>query len=169
MSESERLCIDHPRFGRLEIPESDVLHFDGLPGFPEARRFALLGHDRDGVLGWLVSLDDLALAFVVTDPWQFFPDYAPDLGEATLASLGARGREDVEVLALVSLREGRPSLNLLAPLLLCAPTRRGTQCIVEDDRLSTCQLLPALVPPAVKPGSESPRVGPDQKESKPQR
>ena len=161
MSGIENLRIEHERFGSLEIPEADVLRFDGLPGFPEARRFALLAHDRDGVLAWLVCLDDPALAFVVTDPWQFFPDYDPRLPATTLEGLGASSRKDVEVLVVVSLREGRPSLNLLAPLVLCAPARRGAQCILEDDRLSAAQPLPALVAPAKGAG--------DQIESKPER
>ena len=62
MSAMPSVVIDHRRFGRLEIPESDVLRFDGLPGFPEAERFALLAHDRHAAFAWLVCLDDPELA-----------------------------------------------------------------------------------------------------------
>ncbi len=165
MSGREIVTIEHRRFGKLEIPEPDVLRFEGLPGFPEARRFALLAHDRGEVLAWLVSLDDAGLAFVVTDPWQFFPDYAPALGESALQRLGARSRDDVEVLVMVSVRDGQPTLNLLAPLVLCAPSRRGAQWILDDDRLSPRQPLPAHLPAA--PGEGDPAA--DQIESKPQR
>ena len=50
--------IHHQRFGELEIPESVVLHFDGLPGFDGIERLALLEHDRRAPLMWLLSLDD---------------------------------------------------------------------------------------------------------------
>ena len=167
MSGEGTIAIEHRRFGRLEIPERDVLHFEPLPGFPEARRFALLAHDRAGVFAWLVCLDDPALAFVVTDPWQFFPEYDPGFPEVALEKLGAKGREDVELLVLVSLREGRPTLNLLAPLVLCAPARRGAQWILDDARLSSCQPLPPLREAPVTSEARAQRDA--QIESKPQR
>jgi flagellar assembly factor FliW len=156
------IVVEHRRFGRLEIPEPDVLQFDPLPGFPSARRFALLAHDRAEVFAWLVCLDDPGLAFVVTDPWQFFPDYDPGLPEVLLEGIGAKRREDVELLVLVSLREGQPTLNLLAPLVLCAPARRGAQWILDDARHSACQPLP----PLERPREDSAKA---QIESKPQR
>ena len=165
MSGERTIAIEHRRFGRLEIPERDVLRFDPLPGFPGARRFALLAHDRAHdraeVFAWLVCLDDPALAFVVTSPWQFFPDYDPGLDERSLERLGAKSREDVELLVIVSLRAGQPTLNLLAPLVLCAPARRGAQWILDDTRLSPCQELPPLQPPASPVDAQT--------ESKPQR
>lgn len=141
--EAVTVAIEHRRFGRLEIPESDVLEFDGLPGFPSARRFALLAHDRDEVFAWLVSLDDPDLALVVTDPGPFFPDYRPGFATDRLAGLGAASRDEVEVLVVVNLRRGEPTLNLLAPVALCARTRRGAQWILEDGGLSPCEPMPA--------------------------
>ena len=163
MSGQDPRVLDHRRFGRLEIPETDVLHFEGLPGFPDTRHFALVAHDREGIFAWLVSLDDPTLAFVVSDPWQFYPDYEPSLPGTLLAQIGAKTREDVEVLVMVTVREGRPTLNLAAPLVLCAPARRGAQWILDDARLSARQPLPDLHAPASGPDASG------QIESKPQR
>ena len=44
MSGEGTIAVEHRRFGRLEVSERDVLQFDALPGFPSARRFALLAH-----------------------------------------------------------------------------------------------------------------------------
>ena len=38
MSGEATIAVEHRRFGRLEVPERDVLRFDALPGFPSARR-----------------------------------------------------------------------------------------------------------------------------------
>ena len=62
------------RFGRLAFEESELLHFPGLPGFPEAKRFLIRHHDRESHFAWLISADRPDLAFVVADPWLFVPD-----------------------------------------------------------------------------------------------
>jgi len=70
----------------------------------------------------------------------------------------------------VTLREGCPTLNLLAPLLLCADTRRGMQVILGDDRYSAAQpLAPSTAPPpAPEARSGSQTDSGFQTESKPQ-
>ena len=160
MSGEGTVRIEHRRFGSLEVPDRDVLAFEPLPGCPGARRFALMAHDREGVFAWLVSLDDPALAFVVTDPWQFFPDYDPALPAGGLEGLDAKTREDLEVLVIVAVRDGQPTLNLMAPIAICAPSRRGAQWILDDPRLSASQPLPVLPTPERRE---------PQMESKPQR
>ena len=94
MSGEGTVRIEHRRFGSLEVPERDVLAFEPLPGFPGARRFALMAHDREGVFAWLVSLDHPDLAFVITDPRTLRPDYAPQLPAHDVQSLGAAAPED---------------------------------------------------------------------------
>lgn len=146
MSEAESVVIDHERFGRVEIPEGDVLGFDGLPGFADARRFALLRHDRDSAFLWLVSLDRAELAFVVTDPCQFFPDYAPKLSRPQLGAVEAEAREGIELYAIVTVQEGSTTLNLAAPVLVNASARRGAQVILDQSHHTTREPLPE--PPA---------------------
>lgn len=144
MTEPQSISIEHQRFGRLEVPEADVLHFDGLPGFPDARRFALLRHDRESTFLWLVSLDRSDLSFVVTDPRQFFPDYAPKLGATDLASVAAEEVGQVEIFSIATIRDGAATLNLAAPLLVHAARGRGVQLILDQGGHSTRQALPKV-------------------------
>ncbi len=162
MSRESTIPIEHRRFGRIEVPAEDAIHFDPLPGFPAARRFALLAHDREAAYGWLVSLAVPDLAFVVTDPRQFFPDYEPEIGERQRRRVDAKESDEVAVLAMVTLRSGVATLNLLAPLVLCVAARRGMQLILDDARYPTAQPLPPLQPAA------PPEATAAQTESKPQ-
>jgi flagellar assembly factor FliW len=137
--------IETQRFGQIELEEKDLIHFGGLPGFPRARRFVLLGHDRGQAFAWLLCADDPELAFAVTDPWQFFPDYDPGFEPRHLRPLGVASGEDLEILAIASVAGGRTRLNLAAPLVIHAPTRRGAQIILDGTRWSTREEVPAPV------------------------
>ncbi len=145
--------ISSTRFGTLRVPEADLLRFPGLPGFPGARRFALVEHDHRGIFGWLVAADVPDLAFVVTNPWNFVPDYDPPVPGRALRGLGAASLEELEVLAIAAFEGGRIFLNLAAPLLVNPKSRSGLQVILEGDAWSTRQPIP---PPAPPPGGPDP-------------
>ena len=144
MTGNEAIAIDHQRFGRIEVPSGDVIHFDGLPGFADARRFALLRHDRTSTFLWLISLDHDDLAFVVTDPRQFFPDYDPALANAQLRLVDADDVRDVELFAMATIRDGDATLNLAAPLVVHAAAGKGAQLILEHGGRSTREPLPKV-------------------------
>ncbi len=127
----ETLVIESRRFGRIEAPSSNVIEFDGLPGFPRAHRFVLLEHDRESLFRWLVCADEPDLAFVVTDPRQFFPEYAPALPPAMASAARPDPDPDLALLAIADVRAGEVHLNLAAPLVIDLERRRATQVILE--------------------------------------
>ncbi len=66
------MLIQTRRFGPLEVDDGRILSFkDGLLGFPQHRRFALIQTSPDPVFFWMQSVDDPTLAFVV---WFQLPD-----------------------------------------------------------------------------------------------
>jgi flagellar assembly factor FliW len=142
LSTTESLRVEHERFGPIEVGAEEVLRFEGIPGFPEAERFALLRHDRDSAFLWLVSLDVVDLAFAVADPRQFFPDYRPELTPDHLASVEASRPGDIELFAIATIREGSVTLNLTAPVLVNARAARGTQVVLADAAYTTQTPLP---------------------------
>lgn len=114
-----------------------VLHFrDGIPGFPDAIRFLLADVDEAGEspLQVLRSLDRPDLEMVVAVPWLFFPDYAPELGEADQRDLGIDDPEDAVVFCAVSADPDSDQvyLNLLGPFVVNAHTRQGRQVVLAD-------------------------------------
>ena len=143
---SDLIRFESRRVGLVEVPEADVLTFEPLPGFPGKTRYILVEHAPDSALAWLVSLEDPDLAFVVTSPWTFFPQYDPPVEREHLAMLGIERRDDVELLCIVTLSNKEIFLNLAAPLLVNGATRKGTQVVSDDPRYTTRAPLPELRP-----------------------
>lgn len=127
----ENVIIESRRFGRIETPSSNLIEFESLPGFPSAHRFVLLQHDRESPFGWLVCADEPELAFVVTDPRNFFPDYSPELPAALTRPEGSEPFADLAVLAIADIHSGEVHLNLAAPLVVDLDRRRAAQVILE--------------------------------------
>lgn len=159
---SDLIRFESRRAGAIEVHAADVLEFEPLPGFPNRKRFVLMEHGERSELAWLVSLDDADLAFVVTNPWTFFPSYDPPVAMEHLAALEIEKREEAEVLCLVTLDSTAIHLNLLAPLLINVSTRRALQIVAEDRRYSTRMRIPRLderrpEDPTGEPPTASPR------------
>ncbi len=64
------------RFGEIETEFDRVIRFPrGILGFPEYREYVLLQTNEEGTFFWLQSTENPALAFVVSDPMLFVPEY----------------------------------------------------------------------------------------------
>ena len=126
-----------------EIPVIEMV--EAMPGFPERTRFALVRLDEDGVLCSLKSVEDPELRFLVVPPAVFFPDYAPVIDDATVASLGIRSAEDAMVLLVVNPGDeaGTATANLLAPVVVNLATRQGGQVVLDEDLPIRAPLLAA--------------------------
>jgi flagellar assembly factor FliW len=123
--------------GPLAVAPGDHYEFaEGLYGFPGARAFVLVAAGRPG-LCWLQSAEDAALAFLLADPFQFAPGYAPDVPDGDVAALGAGpGAAPVALYVVVTLPPpggGEPTANLRAPVLLAAGAPgRGRQVVLPE-------------------------------------
>lgn len=163
------LTLKSQRFGLIEFPEEELYHFEGLPGFERARRFVLIRHDRESPFEWLICADDCELGFVVADPRQFFPEYQQPQNPALESAVGASSDALLDLLSIVHIRSNEMTLNLLAPVVLHAESRRGAQVILDGDSTQMRVPLPKL---SNSPGRTDPHPEPPGRpymESKPQR
>ncbi len=115
-----------------DIPVIELVH--PMPGFPDARRFALVELDDTGVLCALRSIEDPDLRFLVVPPHAFFPDYAPVVDDDTVADLAIESADEVLVLVVLTAGDTLASTtaNLLAPLLLNTRTQQACQVVLDD-------------------------------------
>lgn len=136
----------HSRFGEIEFDPSSCIHFpEGLIGFERLRDFIVIPNSKEGPLFWIQSVDDADIAFIVTDPTNFFLDYlvAPD--QAEMAKLKIQVPEDCVVLSIVTVTpEKEITLNLAAPLLFSPKTNRALQIILEDSGYDVKTPLPKV-------------------------
>jgi flagellar assembly factor FliW len=116
-----------------EIPVIEMV--EPLPGFPGLTRFALVRLDAEGLLCSLQSVEDPDLRFLVVPPHLFFPDYAPEVDDATVAALGIKSADDVLTLVVVNLGDSvaQATANLLAPVLVNTVTRQGGQVVLDEE------------------------------------
>ena len=132
------MLIDTQRFGSLEVDGDRIITFpNGLLGFPEHRRFALVQTSSDPVFFWLQSADDPALAFVVCDPLAFVPDYQVPIRRDELEALQLRELTDCQVLVIVNKVGNHLTANLLGPLVIGAQSLLGKQLVLSDKRYGT--------------------------------
>ncbi|MBN2644228.1 MAG: flagellar assembly protein FliW [Desulfuromonadaceae bacterium] len=134
------------RFGEIEYDPQNVLTFPaGLIGFETLRQFIVMPSKKEGPLFWIQSVEDPQVAFVLTDPTNFFLTYqvAPD--EQERKKLGIEEEDDCLVITVVTVHPDRKvTLNLAAPILFAPKTNRALQVILEGTQFSTQTPLPEI-------------------------
>lgn len=134
------------RFGSFEVRDESILTFpSGLLGFPEQQRYIILDHDTEAPFKWLQSIEEPALAFVIMDPALFHPGYHIDVPTDALVEIGAREREDlapVVILTIPSDDPGRITANLRGPLVISHKTKLGKQVVLSEDFPTRHPLFP---------------------------
>ena len=134
--------IASTRFGRLEVDAERIITFPkGLLGFPEYTRFALIQTGDENYFFWLQSVDDAALAFVVTDPTIFFKDYTFALKDETQQDLALTDSAYAQVFVICNKVDDWLTGNLQGPLVVNAQNRIGQQIVLNDKKWTTRQPL----------------------------
>ncbi len=126
------------RFGELAVEEDKIIIFpNGILGFPDVKRFIVLDYEGEVPFKWLQSVDDPALAFLITDPHTIKPDYQLSLKVNEIADLGNGDENDMAVLVILTIPEGKPegmTANFRGPLVVNSKTMKGKQIVLQDDR-----------------------------------
>ena len=125
------------RFGAIEIDDDKIIEMpEGVIGFTD-RRFILLLPGNNGPFFWFQSLDDPAVAFVVTDPVVFFPAYEVNLTSEEYQKL-AFSHESAEVilLAVTTITQGAKeiTINLQGPIVVNPAEMRAKQIVLESGK-----------------------------------
>lgn len=126
------------RFGTVEIAEDRVITFPkGLLGFPGHTRYCLLEPSDEACFFWLQSLDDPALAFVVTDPSFFIPDYSVPIRSEQMEELNLARLEDAQVFVIVNKVDSSLTGNLQGPLVINTVTKSAEQFVLAEKKWTT--------------------------------
>ncbi len=130
-------------FGKIDLDDNKIIEFPGgIVGFPDLKKFALI-HDSeksDGSgLGFLQSLDEPAFDMPVMNPLIVKPDYNPMIEDELLKPLGELKPSETVILVTVTVPHDlkKMTVNLMAPFIINAETRKGAQIILNDD---TCDI-----------------------------
>ena len=141
-------------FGTLSYDAAAAMEFPrGLPGFEERRRFVALQFADSQPLVYLQSVEDPGLCFITLPILAIDARYQLLVSSEDRELIGLapdqplRIGRDVLCLAVVSVREGGPTANLLAPLVVNLSNHKGVQTMDAESGYShQHQLLPQEAP-----------------------
>ncbi|HKM03218.1 MAG TPA: flagellar assembly protein FliW [Lachnospiraceae bacterium] len=152
------MIINTRIFGEVNIDEEKVIVFqNGIIGFPELTKFALIHDEEKGNaagIRWMQSLQETAFAMPVMDPLVVISDYNPSIEDELLKSIGTLNIDEMLVLVTVSVPNDltKMSVNLKAPIIINANERKACQVIVENDDYQVKFLIYDILQAAKKVG-----------------
>ncbi|EKR00795.1 protein FliW [Leptospira borgpetersenii serovar Castellonis str. 200801910] len=121
----------------MQISEKQILSFpEGLLGFEDYKKFALIEEEEESVFKWLQSVEEVDLAFVVIPPSLFKKEYKPLIPEQELQGIGITDLEDGLMLVIVTVPGEDPALmtaNMQGPILINKETLLGKQFISRNE------------------------------------
>ena len=134
--------IESTRFGPLVVDEERVINFpNGLLGFPDHKRFALIQTGEENYFFWLQCVDNPNLAFVVTDPSIFFKDYEVPIREEAEQELQLTDHSFAQLFVICNKVGDWLTGNLLGPIVVNAQNRLACQVVLTEKKWTTRQPL----------------------------
>jgi len=129
------------RFGTISVNKNKIIHMpSGMLGFSEKKRFVLFRHKENSPFFWYQSVDDPSLAFVVTNPFLFVPDYDVEADDAAKAmSWNDAVDSDLELYVVANIPKGEPdkmTANLIGPILINMKKRQAVQMVISNSPYS---------------------------------
>ena len=128
------------RFGEIAVSEEIIIDLpQGMIGFPDKRRYALIKQREDSVFMWLHSLEDPELAFPVVLPWAFHWEYEVRVADEDLESIAVSSPTQISIMCVVNVGQDvrKGTINLFSPIVINNDTRRAKQVINTADGYST--------------------------------
>lgn len=138
---TSNIHVNTTRFGEVDVQQDLVITLpEGIIGFEDCTRYVVLQIDYNSQFKWLQCLDDGSVAFPIIDPWQFRPDYAPEISDMDALFLKMDERSERLVFVIVTVPRNNPhamTANLLGPIIINPLTSQGKQVIVTNEQYGT--------------------------------
>jgi len=128
------------RFGEIEVAVNEILHFpEGLLGFNTLSKYILLKDPEQEPFLWMQSVENADLAFVVVDPFIFFPGYEIQVKAQELAGIELKDVSKANILTILTVPEDPMKLtaNLRGPIVINPDKSLAKQIVLIDDRYHT--------------------------------
>ena len=129
------------RFGEVEVAEDKIVHFaDGIPAFEDEHEFVIVPYDEESPYVFLQSLATPDLAFLMTMPFVFFPDYEFELDDENQEKLKLYRQEDMLIYTLITVNNGKVqdmTANLMAPVVLNTANMQARQLVLDKSGYMT--------------------------------
>ena len=129
------------RFGEIEVDEKKIVRFkNGIPAFEDEHEFIILPYEEESPYYFMQSLKSPDLAFLLTIPFLFFPDYSFELDDESIKELDIQNQENVFYYSMVTIPNGSiryMTANLVAPIVLNGANMQAKQVVLEKSNYTT--------------------------------
>jgi flagellar assembly factor FliW len=133
------MLIHTVNFGELEVPEDKVLTFkEGLPGFPQIHKFAILEMEELKPFQYLQALDDPPISLFIINPFLVDPTYEFRLTNTDMEDVSSKNSTELAVYAVATIPDdpNNATINLMAPIVINDIERCGKQVILHESKYS---------------------------------
>ncbi|MGL5616285.1 MAG: flagellar assembly protein FliW [Sarcina sp.] len=126
-------------YGTIEYEEKDIIIFEKpLLGFDKLKKFVLAEIEVNSMFSALQSIEEIAVGFVVINPFSIKSDYEIKIDDKTIEELEIENPEDVAVLNTVTLNAipEKITTNLRAPIIINVKNNKGKQIVLNNEDYS---------------------------------
>ncbi|MFA9377114.1 MAG: flagellar assembly protein FliW [Lachnotalea sp.] len=133
------MTIKTKLFGEIAVDEKKAIYFEnGIIGFPDMKKYMIIYDEEKGdkaKISWLQSIEEPGYAIPVINPLLAKTDYNPTVNDELIKSLGELDAEEMLVLVTVTIPVilEEITVNLKAPIIINAITRKACQIVVENE------------------------------------
>lgn len=129
-------------FGDINVGNNDIIHFEeGIPGLEEYKNYVILNIE-DANIKCLQSIDEKEICLLLINPWDYFKDYEIELSSKDISLLKINSYEDVLVYNVITIRDDKITVNLLAPIVINVKNNKARQVILNEKKYSIRQEIP---------------------------
>lgn len=129
--------IETRDFGIIEIEQDNVITFkQPIFGFEEYTQYVLVSDSNMGNgICWLQSIEHKEICFILMNPLEIYPEYAPIVMQDILFTLQAAPEDDLDcwVIAVIGERFQDSTVNLKSPILINHQMNYTMQIILDQD------------------------------------
>ena len=130
--------INTTRFGTIRIEKEKIIYMPhGMLGFSDQKQYLILQHQKNSPFFWYQSVNDSGLAFVITSPFLFMPEYKIDFKSVlTEMSWDTNVKDNfLELFIVVNIPKGKPQQmtgNFIGPILINNNLNQAVQIVLSD-------------------------------------
>ncbi|WP_226643239.1 flagellar assembly protein FliW [Mesobacillus subterraneus] len=126
--------------GNVEINSGEILKFEkGILGFHTEKEFILLPLSDDGIFYVMQSVSNGMLAFIISNPFNFFKEYDFKLEDSVIKELELESEKNVVVYSILTVQDpfNKTTANLQAPIIINSKKRKAKQVVLHNEHYNT--------------------------------
>ncbi len=120
-------------------PEDVVTFKDGIPGFPDTKKFVIVQDEEHAPFEWLICVEGTPIQFAMINPMIVDDTYNPRISKSQIEGLELSDPNDVLMYTFVTVapNPADSTVNFMGPILINTRTKDGRQIILENSDYST--------------------------------